>query len=498
MCVDFMLTSEDETETVHVQGAFTLPSLGIRAKYDGTTHSNWAHLADLDFPVVENDVDIIIGTDCTEMFWSDEERRGGRKEPMARKTLLGWILLGPTEDKWSFSTNAAAVEPIQATYDKMLMADFEDVKCHEPVMSVDDKRALKTMRDTVHVKEGKFCVGIPWRVDPEEALQNNRAIAESRLRMLKKKFDSNAKLADEYTKTVETYISDGHAKLVEESELNTTHQWFLPHHSVFKRSNPEKCRVVFDCAAPYMGGSLNDVILQGPNFLNNLSGVLLRFRKEPVAVVGDIKLMFHQCHVLESDTRFLRFLWWPNGDTSQKPKVYCMNVHLFGGKSSPSVVNFCMRKIAEDNEAGFSELSIDTLRRSFYMDDMIRSVSTVEEAKVLVPEMKALLKAGGFELAKFMSTSRKVIESVPEEDRAKSLQSVDLQDSTLPQESALGLKWNVEGDFFTYGVNLQEKPLTKRGLLATTASLYDPLGLVSPVLLVPKLMQQELCGKELE
>ena len=297
---------------------------------------------------------------------------------------------------------------------------------------------------------------------------------------------------------MEAYIADKQAMLVDEADLDTAHQWFLPHHSVFKRSNPEKCRVVFDCAAQYKGVSLNDVILQGPNFLNNLSGVLIRFRKEPVAVVGDIKLMFHQCFVLENDRRFLRFLWWPNGDTTQKPKVYCMKVHLFGGKSSPSVVNFCMRQIADDNEAHFSELSIDTLRRSFYMDDMIRSVSSAAEAKQLIVEMKDLLKTGGFELAKFMSTSREVIESVPEEQRAKSLQNMDLQDSTLPQESALGLKWNVEGDYFTYTVNLQEKPLTKRGLLSTTASLYDPLGLVAPVLLVPKLIQQNMCRLEMD
>ena len=498
MCVDLLLVSEDGAASVDVRGAFTIPSLSIRAKYDGTAHTNFKHLSDLVFPAVDTEIEIVIGTDCTEMFWTLNERHGGLKEPIARLTRLGWILLGPTEQKWNFSANATSVESIETAYNKMLMADFEDVKLKEPVMSVDDKRALKTMEETVCIQGGKFCVGIPWKVNPEEALQNNRSLAESRLRMLKRKFENDPKLKEDYTKTVEAYIADGHAMLVEDGDVNEIHQWFLPHHAVFKRSNPEKCRVVFDCAAQFKGVSLNDVILQGPNFLNNLSGVLTRFRKEPVAVIGDIKLMFHQCFVMERDRRFLRFLWWRAGDTSQKPQVHAMKVHLFGGKSSPSVVNYCMRKITDDNEEKFSELAIDTLRRAFYMDDMITSVGTIEEAKGLVSEMQSLLEVGGFELSKFMSTSREVIDTVQEGKRAKSLQNIDINDSALPQESALGLKWNVEGDFFTYSVDLQEKPLTKRGLLATTASLYDPLGLVAPVLLIPKLIQQELCRLELD
>ena len=423
-CVDFVLVSEDGTESVHVEGAFTIPSLQIQARHDGTTHTAFKHLADLHFPAVNTEIDIVIGTDCTQMFWTHDERHGGVKEPIARKTKLGWILLGPTEQRRSISVNAACVEPLQAAYDKMLMADFEDIKLTQPAMSVDDRRALKTMQDTVHIKDGKFNVGIPWKVDPEEALQNNRSMAESRLRMLKRKFESNPKLAAEYTATVEAYIADKQAMLVEADDLNTQYQWYLPHHAVFKKSNPEKCRVVFDCAAQFKGISLNDAILQGPNYLNNLSGVLMRFRKEPVAVIGDIKLMFHQCFVLPKDRRFLRFLWWPGGDTSLKPQVYCMKVHLFGGKSSPSVVNFCMKRIADDNETQFSDLAINTLRRSFYMDDMIRSVSSEAEANALIPEMQALLQAGGFDLGKFMSTSRSVIEAVPEEKRAKSLQNL--------------------------------------------------------------------------
>ena len=154
-----------------------------------------------------------------------------------------------------------------------------------------------------------------------------------------------------------------------------------------------------------------------------------------------------------------------------------------------------MRKTADDNELQYSELAINTLRRYFYMDDMIRSVQSVEDAKLL---MEKLLQEGGFSLAKFMSTSREVLETIPEGKRAKSLQNLNLNDCSLPQESALGLKWNVEGDHFTYSIELQDKPMTKRGLLSTSASLNDPLGLVAPVLLVPKLIQQELCRLNLD
>ena len=394
MKFDAILRSQVKTEQDLCLWRMLSQSLPSQSMLDttGTAHEKWSHLSDLQFPSISGEVDLVIGTDCTDMFWTLQERHGSRKEPIARRTHLGWILLGPTDG--DVAANTAGVEPLQLTLDKMLMADFEDVRIKEPVMSVDDRRALKTMQDTIHMEDGKFHVGIPWKVEPEEALQNNRSIAESRLRMLRRKFDTNLKLADDYTKTVEGYISDGHAMLVEGDELNDVHQWYLPHHAVFKRSNPEKCRVVFDCAAQFKGMSLNDAIHQGPNFLNNLAGVLIRFRKEAVAVVGDIKLMFHQCYVLPRDRRFLRFLWWPGGDTTMKPQVYAMKVHLFGGKSSPSVVNYCMRRIADDNEGEFSELAINTMRRAFYMDDLICSVASEHAARKLIPEMQRLLKAG--------------------------------------------------------------------------------------------------------
>ena len=153
-----------------------------------------------------------------------------------------------------------------------------------------------------------------------------------------------------------------------------------------------------------------------------------------------------------------------------------------------------MQKTANDNEKEFSENAIATLRRAFYVDDMLKSVGSVAEGIELFKDMSALLQRGGFRLTKWLSTHRDVLDTIPEEEKAKSLQAIDLNDNSLPSESALGLQWNVELDAFMYDVDLPDKPLTKRGLLSMTSSLYDPLGFVGPVVLVPKLIQQELCA----
>ena len=61
---------------------------------------------------------------------------------------------------------------------------------------------------------------------------------------------------------------------------------------------PEKIRVVFDCAAKYQGTSLNDQTLQGPDHTNSLTGVLIRFREEQIALMADIEAMLIIIYVL--------------------------------------------------------------------------------------------------------------------------------------------------------------------------------------------------------
>ncbi|KAL6456635.1 hypothetical protein MHYP_G00351790 [Metynnis hypsauchen] len=93
--------------------------------------------------------------------------------------------------------------------------------------------------------------------------------------------------------------------------------WYLPLFGVYHPKKPEKIRIVFDSSAAYDGVSLNDVLITGPDLNNSLVGLLMRFRKEAVAITADVEHMFH-CFVVKEDHRdFLRFLWYQNNDMAK-------------------------------------------------------------------------------------------------------------------------------------------------------------------------------------
>ena len=101
--------------------------------------------------------------------------------------------------------------------------------------------------------------------------------------------------------------------------------------------------------------------------------------------------------------------------------------------------------------------------------------------------------SGGFKLTKFISNSRRVLETIPIEDHAKSLKDLDLKFDSLPTERALGMLWNVENDRLEFKITLVDKLLTCRGILAAVSSIYDPLGLVGPLLLPGRHILQQIC-----
>ena len=274
--------------------------------------------------------------------------------------------------------------------------------------------------------------------------------------------------------------------------------WYIPHHGVYHPKKPDKIRVVFDCAAEYESESLNKHLLQGPDLTNNLTGVLCRFRQELIAFICDIEAMFHQVKVNEEHRDLLRFLWWEDGDLTKEPKEYRMTVHLFGATSSPGCANFALKATANDFELEFGATAADFLRNDFYVDDGLKSVTSVEEAVKLIANVKQMCNKGGFHLHKFVSNSKEVIRRIPEPDRADGVKELDLDLDSLPLERALGVHWCVESDCFQFNIVLQDKPCTRRGILSTVSSVFDPLGFVTPLLLDGKSILQELCRHKVD
>ena len=113
-------------------------------------------------------------------------------------------------------------------------------------------------------------------------------------------------------------------------------------------------------------------------------------------------------------------------------------------------------------------------------DDGLKSVATAASAVELVKNVKAMCHQGGFNLHKFLSNSKEVIKNIPESDRAEGVKEIDLDLDELPLERTLGVQWRVESDSFEFSVVLQDKPCTRRGILSTVSSIYDPIGFVAP------------------
>ncbi|KAJ8017951.1 hypothetical protein HOLleu_44328 [Holothuria leucospilota] len=459
--------------------------------------SKWRHLESLPWENQQSDeVGLLIGTDAPEAFWVLEERKGKPKEPYAMRTMLGWSIMGPGGS----GNNRVTSHRIEVSNEQLFQEvekswAVENTGLSEEKDSIQDIRAREIMKSTIKLtKDGHYEMGLLWKHDNHD-LPHSRSMAESRLASLKRRLESNKEMHGKYTEVVEGYIAKGFAEPVNTRESKPDKIWYLPHHPVV-HPHKKKVRVVYDCAAKSQGTSLNDKLLKGPDLMNNLLGVLLRFRQEKIAIVSDIEAMFHQVQMIEQDRDALRFLWWEGGDMSKSPKEYRMCVHLFGATSSPCCAGKALKQTAEDNEIDnqdeVGQRAIDIIRNGFYVDDCLGSVSNQEFAIQVVKRLVNILSKGGFRLTKWLSNDRQVLQSIEASERAPSV-SVSLDN--LPTERTLGVSWDAENDLFAFQVLLKEKPLTRRGLLSITSSFYDPLGFAAPFILVAKSLLQEVCKR---
>ncbi|MBM6549248.1 DUF1759 domain-containing protein, partial [Streptococcus dysgalactiae subsp. equisimilis] len=457
--------------------------------------SRWPHLRDITIHrLASGRVGLLIGCDVPDAHKVMEQRVGTGKEPFAVKSVLGWVVRGPMGPKNhlvhhvnAISTQNLSVQDLLLKLYNSELGDVDDSE--ETEQSVEDLEAVKFVKSSAKLIEGHYELAVPWR-DSGRILPDNRQMALSRLMHLRRKLKRDETLRTRYVNTIHEHLRKGH---IREGTTNVR-RWFLPHHSVINPKKPEKLRVVFDCAASHQGVSLNDKVLQGPDLTNKLTGVLLRFRRYRVAISADIREMFLQVKLPEKDRAAFSFLWWKDGNLDKDPMVYEWTVHPFGATSSPFCANYALRSTVKDNINEFQPALNETVLTEFYVDDYLSSTNTVAEALTRVSNLPKLLKRGGFDLVKWSSNSEEVISHIDSKDRLHPIEELHSSDSC---QRALGVKWHTDRDVLKFDYIDPLTRLTRRALLRYVASIYDPLGFISPILLPGKLMLQDLCRRNI-
>lgn len=169
-----------------------------------------------------------------------------------------------------------------------------------------------------------------------------------------------------------------------------------------------------------------------------------------------------------------------------------MKVHVFGNSPSPAVATYGLRKTADIAEEKYGKDMKKFVHFNFYVDDALSSHATTEEAVSLLQRTKrALEEHGHLRLHKITSNSKEVLDAFDHQDLAKDLKNSEFLADDLPTQRSLGVCWNLQEDFFTFKVNIGEKPFTRRGVLSSINSLFDPLGFVAPVTIAGKAILRE-------
>ena len=312
---------------------------------------------------------------------------------------------------------------------------------------------------------------------------------------LKRKFQGNKEFAAEYTKTMNDYLEQGHMSPIETKDSDENSGFYLSHHAVFQESsNTTKLRVVFDASAKpskkkrgslnEKEGSSNDHIRVGPTIQDDLFTHLLRFRTHPYVILADIEKMYRQFLVREEDRIFQKLLWF-NGDTIQE---HALNTVTFGVSSAPHLVIRSLHQLAIDEEKHFP-LAVKIHKNDMYVDNMNTGCNLIAEARKIRKQITGILSSAGMKMRQWSSNDYKIIENI--EKRDLDVNSDVNGDNTI---NTLGVAWRAMRDEFIYKISniAISRSITKSKILSEISKIFDPLGLLGPIILFAKKLLQDI------
>ena len=362
----------------------------------------------------------------------------------------------------------------------------------------------KVMKSLVYDEEKKrWFVRLPWKCE-RCVLPRNEKAALKQLQSLERSFLKKPELPKEISEQIQDMLDRGAAVVLSEEELES---WggdyhYLPIVAV-KGKSGKSLRVCFDASRKQSGSpSMNDCLCKGPDrFVNDLLAVILGFRNGRVGCVADIKKFHNQVHLFPEDIHMQRFLWRDN--PNEPPKTLAVAVNNFGVKPANCIATCALRNSA-DQFASVYPVESEEVKSQTYIDDGLTAAPSKAEALVKTQRWDEITgHASMYNKGWIFSGDNKSDVVIGGDDE-------------LDMEKVLGLLWDPKSDSFVFKAKLRVKVKLKQGgyeiheissvqdlldfkedllnrreLLSNVHSIFDPPGLLAPLLLQPKLLMRE-------
>lgn len=476
--------------------ALVLPKLIPKMPSVPLPHKGWSHIQHLNLadPLFHTPqpVEMLLGADILSHILLGNVVTGSPGSPIAMNSVFGYLLLG------KIAFNSPTPSSVQACFSSLF--DDGDLKRFWELESVPEVKALtpeerlcESIFESSHYRDvtGRYTVALPRKPDASP-LGESRDIALARFHKLEQRLQRNPSLKTEYHACLQDYLDSDHMELVVDPPV-LGNSFYIAHHAVIKPSSEtSRCRVVFDASCASSNGvALNQILLTGPKLHHDIVDVLLKFRVHCVALTADIKQMYRNILVQESDRDLQRILWRTSPDETLRD--YRLRTVTFGVSSSPYLALRTIKQLAYDEASNFP-LAAKILTDQVFVDDVVTGASDESHALLLQQELLGICKSAGFELRKWHSNSPAILAAVqaPEVhgERREEVSFAPMEHDH--QIKILGLEWNPRTDQFTFNVTCLTDTVTKRTILSQIAKAYDPMGWLAPVTLYAKHLMQLL------
>ena len=442
---------------------------------------------------------LLIGLNHSHLLVPYETRIGGPNNPIAIKTLLGWLIFGNISEVVKAKHLMVIQEDTELSDLIKRHISIEDFGVKIPLNLPQSKEVIRAkylIDETLKRKGVRYEIGLLWKYDnPKFPKSFNNAY--KRLENMERKLKNEEATREWAIQTMKDYINKGYARKLTPSEIKSwsNDAYYLPYFIV---ENKKKLRLVFDAAAKINGVSFNSMLLAGPDATTSSFGITIRFREGAIAVAADIKEMFSQVAIKKEDQRKQCFLW-RNCDQTRNPEIYCMQVMIFGSTCSPA----CAQAVKNYNASLFKDSNpqaSEAIIKQHYVDDYMDSFDSMDNAIKTVNDVISIHDHASFFIRDFVSNEQILLASLPS-NRIKTGKIRVLNDKDSQTEKVLGLYWNTKMDYFSFELNFEKLPLevrnstrkpTKREVLSFIMSIYDPLGLISHLTIHGKIIMQEM------